>query len=51
MARPEGGISVTSHQSLVTGHSRLRIPSYQSLVLLIPASKLQGTPHERTLFS
>ena len=36
MARPEGGISVTSHQSLA---------------LLIPAFKLQGTPHERTLFS
>ena len=44
MARPEGGISVTSH-------SRLLIPSYQSLALLIPAFKLQGTPHERTLFS
>ena len=51
MARPEGGISVTSHQSPITSHSRLLIPSYQSLALLIPAFKLQGTPHERALFS
>ena len=58
-------------QSPVTSHSRLLIPSYQSLALLIPtqtakaqltnsyqslallipAFKLQGTSHERTLFS
>ena len=27
-AMPEGGISVTSHQSLVTSHSKLLIPSH-----------------------
>ena len=42
VAMPEGGISVTSHKSLVTSHLRFLIPSYQSLVtshlrLLIPS--------------
>ncbi len=30
VAMPEGGIQVTSHQSLVTSRSRLLIPSYSS---------------------
>ena len=28
MAMPENGIEVTSHQSLVTSHSRLRISNF-----------------------
>ena len=31
-AMPEGGIQVTSHQSLVTPNPQSLIPSYQSLV-------------------
>ena len=40
-AMPEGGIQVTSHQSLVTPNPQSLIPSYSSL---LSNFKVQGSP-------